>query len=93
MCEPRLDPGALVGIGDVRLDAYPQLLERRRGNLLFENSGARPDHLGESPVGDSLTVGEAAAVVPPHVFDKTVDVLRELPGEPRLPDPGDADDR
>ena len=93
MCEPRLDPGTLVGIGDMGLDACPQFLERRRGKLFLENAGARPNHLGKSPVGDTLAVGEAAAAVPPHVVDKAVDVLLELPGEPRLPDSGDPDDR
>ena len=31
--------------------------------------------------------------MPPDVLDEPVEVLLELPGEPRLPDPGHADDR
>ena len=50
-------------------------------------------HLGQRPVRDAVAVGEAAAAVPPDVRREAVDVLLELPGEPRLADPGDADDR
>ena len=31
--------------------------------------------------------------MPPDLVDQAVDVLLELPGQPRLPDPGDPDHR
>ena len=63
------------------------------GRLLLEDPRPHPHHLGERPVRDALAVGEAAAAVPPDVVGEPVDVLLELPGEARLADPGDADDR
>ena len=65
---------------------------RLRG-LLLDDPRTHPHHLGQRPVGDTVTVGKAAPAVPPEVVSKPVDVLLELPGEPRLPDAGDADDR
>ena len=63
------------------------------GRLLLRDSGAHTHHLGQRPVRDALAVGETAAAVPVDVADEPVDVALELGREPRLADPGDADDR
>ena len=73
--------------------AVDELLDSRVGCLVLGDQGAHPHHLGERPVGDRVAVCEAAAPVPPHVGDEPVEVLLELPGESRLPDPGHSDDR
>ena len=91
--EPRLEPARSSASGDVHLDRGAQLRERRLRRLVLGDPRAHPHHLGERPVGDALAVGEAAAAVPPEVVGEPVDVLLELPGEPRLADAGDADDR
>ena len=56
---------------------------------------ARPpaNHLGERPEGAPAAVGGGAAGVPVDGLDDAVEVLLQLPGEPRLADPGLADDR
>ena len=91
--EPRLDPAALVRIGYVFFDRYAELRPCGLGGLVLENPRSHPHHLRQRPVGDALAVGEAATCVPPDVVDQAVRVLVELPAEPRLPDPGNADHR
>ena len=91
--EPRLDQRPLLGVGDVLLDRRPQLRQCRLRRLLLDDPRPHPHHLRQRPVGDAFAVGEAAAAVPPDVVGEPVDVLLELPGEARLADPGDADDR
>ena len=61
--------------------------------LVLRDPRPHPHHLGQRPEGDALAVGEAAAAVPPDDVGEAVDVLLELPREPRLADAGDADDR
>ena len=58
--------------------------------VVLGDAGAHTHHVGERPVGHSLAVGETAAAVPVDVVDEPVEVLVELPREPRLADPGDA---
>ena len=87
--QPRLDEAALVGVGDRRLDGGAQLGPLRGGVLALGDLGARAHHLGERPEGDAFAVGQAAAAVPAHVLGQAVDVLEELPREPRLARPGD----
>ena len=60
------------------------------GWLVLGDAAAHAHHLGQRPVGDAFAVGEAAAAVPEDVRREAVDVLLELPGEPRLADAGDA---
>jgi hypothetical protein len=91
--EARLEPAALVRIGDVLGDRGAELGERGLRCLFLDDPGAHPHHLRERPVGDAVAVGEAAAPVPPEVVGETVHVLLELPGDPGLADPRDADDR
>ena len=47
-----------------------------------------PDDLRERPVRRVLTEARAPAAVPEHGLGQPVDVLLELPADPRLPDPG-----
>src|SRR5207248_54665 len=50
-------------------------------------------HVGERSVGHAFAVRQAAAAVPVDGVGEPVEVLVELPREPRLPDPGDPEDR
>ena len=93
LCQPFLDPAALVGVGQLVLERLPQLGRSFAGVLLLADPGAHAHHLGERPVRHAVAVGQAAATVPEDVVDEPVDVALELRREPRLPDPGDADDR
>ncbi len=90
--EGRLDPAALVGVGHVLGDGGGDLGTGRGFVVCLQQAGATTDHLAESPERDALAVGRAAALVPPHGLDQAVDVLEELPSQPRLADPGRADD-
>src|SRR5205809_8093193 len=58
--------------------------------LALEDLRSRSNHLRECPVGDAFAVGEAAATVPPGQVGKPVEVLEELPREPRLADACDS---
>ena len=89
MREPRLDEAALVRVVDVLLDDRGELGERGARLLVLDDPRAHPDHVRERPVGDALAVGETAAAVPVRRLDDPVEVLVELPAEPRLADPGD----
>ena len=91
--EPRLDPGALLGVGEVLLERLPELAGRRLGILLLGDSGPHAHHLGERPVRDAVAVGETAAAMPVDVAHQPVDVALELRREPRLADPGDPENR
>ena len=91
--QPRLDPVELVRVGDVRLDGLAQLRPRRLRVLALDDVGARPHHLGERPVRHAFAVRQAAAAPPPDCRREAVDVLVELPRQPRLAEAGDADDR
>ena len=88
--EPRLDEAPLLRVGDVLLERRAQLLEGRDGVVVLGDAAAHAHHVGERPVGDALAVGEAAASMPVRQLREAVEVLVELPGEPRLADPGDA---
>ena len=91
--EARLDEAALLRVGKVLLDDRGELGERRGRLLVLGDPGAHPDHVGERPVRDALAVREAAPAVPVRDLRDPVEVLVELPRQPRLADPGDARDR
>ena len=61
--------------------------------VVLGNAAAHAHHVGERPVRDALPVGEAASAVPVDRLGDPVEVLVELPPEPRLPDAGDAGHR
>ena len=89
--EAGLDPAPLFRIGDVLLDRASAASAGADGRLLvLDDPAAHPHHLGKRPVGHALAVGEAAATMPEDVRGEPVDVLLELPREPRLADAGDA---
>ncbi len=87
--EPRPNESALVGVGDVLLDRLRELRGCRGRLLVLGDPRPPPDHLGERPERDTLAVGQAAPLVPPHIGDEPVDVFVQLPDQPGLPDPGD----
>ena len=61
--------------------------------LVLGDPAAPPHHVRERPVGHAFAVGETAAAVPVDRLDDPVEVLVELPREPRLADAGDAGHR
>ena len=89
--QARLDEAPLFGIRDVLIQRRPQLRQGGRALLVLDDAGAHPDHLGQRPERDAVAVGEASASMPPDVGGQAVDVLLELPGQPRLADASDAD--
>ena len=91
--ETRLDARPLVRVGKVLAERLAELLARGGRLLVLDDPAAHAHHLGQRPVRDALPVGEAAAAVPPRLLGEAVLVLLELPGEPRLADPGDPHDR
>ena len=93
MREARLHEAPLVRIGDVGIDGGAELRRRGDGVLVLEDPRAQAHHLRERPERDSLTVGEAAAAVPPGVRRQPVEVLLELPREAGLADAADAHHR
>ena len=92
MCEPRLHPRSLFGIREVLGEGLAQLLPRGGRILVLGDVAAAPNHLGQCPVSNAVTVREAPSPVPVLVVDEPVDVLLELPGQTRLSDAGDSGD-
>ena len=90
MREPRLEPRSLFFVGYRRGERRDQLGERALYGLVLGDARPHPEHFGERPVGDAVAVGETAAPMPPDLLGEPVEVLLELPREPRLPDSGDA---
>ena len=91
--EARFDEGTLGRVGDELVEHPSELREGRLGRVVLGDPCPHANHLRKRPVGDPVAVREAAAAVPPRLLREPVDVLLELPGEPRLADPGDPDDR
>ena len=89
--EQRLDEAPLVRDRACARSSVASSFERAmRVVVVLGDAGAHAHHVRERPVGDALAVGETAAAVPVDVVDEAVEVLVELPREPRLADPGDA---
>src|SRR5438034_494288 len=82
---------AAVGAGHEMLQHRVEAGANRRLVRSLADAGARPHHLDQRPVADPLAVGRGAALVPPDGFHDAVEVLLELPREPRLADAGLAD--
>ena len=91
--ETWLDESPLIRVGKVFLDDGGELGERGQRFLVLCDSRTHPDHVGQRPVGDALAVREASPAVPVRDLSDPVEVLVELPRQPRLADPGDARDR
>jgi hypothetical protein len=87
--QARLDEAPVIGVRQVLVQRRPQLAERRLGRLVLGDPATHPHHVRQRPVGDPLPVGQTAAAVPEHRLDDAVEVLVELPRQPRLADPGD----
>ena len=58
----------------------------------LDESGPAADHLTKCPERDAVPIRGAAPGVPPDSVYQPVDVLEELPRQPRLPDPTGPDD-
>ena len=93
MGEPRLDEGSLLLVVQVLDECRAQLLAGRVGTLFLGDPAAHANHVRQRPVGDAVSVGEATSAVPPDLLDDPVEVLVELPHEPRLAGAGNAGDR
>src|SRR5437867_1181877 len=93
MREPRLDEAPLLLVGDGLGYGLLELRQGRGRLLLLGDARPHPDHVGQGPVGHSLAVGKAAAPVVVRDLGQAVEVLEDLPGKPRLADPGDPDNR
>ena len=87
--EPRLDEPALLRVEQMLLQRRLQLPQRLVLRVVLGDPAAHPHHVRERPVGHALAVGEAAAAVPVDGLAMPVEVLVELPRQPRLADPGD----
>ena len=85
-------PDAVV-VADGRRHARRQLLARSVEAVVLLDPRLGLHHLGQRPEADALAVGERSALPPPDDVDLLVDAPEELGHEPRLADPGDADDR
>ena len=88
--QPRFDPTPLIRVGEELDETALQLGQRGRRVLTISNPRTHAHHFRERPVGHPLSVGETASTVGVDQLGDTVDVLEELPGEPRFADPGDS---
>jgi hypothetical protein len=86
---PRLDERALLRIADVIVQDIGQLRHHRLVRLVLADAAAHAHHVGQRAVGHSLAVGRAPAAVPVDHLGQAVEVLVELPDEPRLADARD----
>ena len=91
--EARLEEAPLFGVEEVLLERGVQLGQRGRWLLLLGDAAAHAHHVRERPVRHAFAVGEAATAVPVHGVGDAVEVLVELPRQPRLADAGDAGQR
>ncbi len=92
VAQPRLQPARLRLVLAVARDGLAELGDCGRLVFAFYDPGPHPDHLRERPVRDPFTVGEAPAPMPKDAFGQAVNVLEELPLQPRLAQAGHADD-
>ncbi len=84
MGEAGLDQPALAFVGDELVHDGSQLVAGAGRLLLLHDPGARPDHLGQRPVRHAFSIRQATALVPADEPLDPVDVLEELPQQPRL---------
>jgi hypothetical protein len=90
--QPGADVRPLVLVGQPLLHALDELGGRQLRPVVLRDAEPLPHHLSQRPERDTLAVGQATAVMPVDVVDQAVDVLAELPAQPRLPDAGRAGD-
>src|SRR3954451_10574531 len=88
-----LDPCALFRLGDPCRHGVRDFLARCRLVVRLEQAGTAADHLTQSPEADAFAIGGRSAVVPVGRLGEAVDVLEELPREPRLAYSCRTDDR
>ncbi len=91
--ERRLDPATLGLVGHPALDRGGDLRPGRGLVVRLHEPRAAPDHLAQGPERDALAVRGRPAGVPVDRLHEAVDVVRQLPDEPRLARARGADDR
>ena len=91
--EPRADPAPAPPRRGRARKRRPRASRAPRPASSPQRSEPHADHLGQRPERDAVAVGQAAAAVPPDRLGEPVDVLLELPGQPRLADAGAPGDR
>ena len=79
-----LDPAGVARVGDGVVNGRVQLLGRFLLGVALGNARLRLHHFSERPEGDSVAVGEAAALTPGDELRIGVDDLRKLIHEPAL---------
>src|SRR5205085_1799369 len=85
-------PASLGLVRDVFGYGFRELGASGRLIVRLEEPRPPPNHLAKGPERDPIAVRRRPSVVEPRRLDEAVDVLAELPGEPRLSDAGGTDD-
>jgi hypothetical protein len=89
MRDARCHERALARVVQVLLERLLELPARRVDRFVLADAAAHPHHVGQRPVSDTFAVWEAPSAVPVDLVDDAVEVLVELPREPRLADASD----
>src|SRR5437763_9853289 len=85
-------PVALVLVDRLR-DRLAKFLDGGVGRVVLVDAGLRLHHLADGPEADARAVRQRAALPPPDQLWRLLDPLEQLRDQPRLADPGDADQR
>src|SRR5262249_11394918 len=85
---PGQQPRAFIAVGNVQLEAADKSLDDDLGRVAFQDPESAADDLSERPECHALAVGQAATTMRVHGVADAVDVLVDLPPEPRLADTG-----
>jgi hypothetical protein len=91
--QARLEPAPLGVIRDPLLERRGELRARCGRVVRLDDPRPAAHHLGQRPEADPLSVRRGAALVPVDDLGDAVDVLLELPDQPRLADPALPHDR
>ena len=86
--EPRADVDLFGRVRDELRQPRGQLAGGDLGRVLLGDAEPLSHDLGERPERDTVAVGQAPALVPEDRLGQAVDVLAELPAQPRLADAG-----
>ncbi len=89
----RNDPFGLGGVVDKVRHCMPKLSVGIGFGVGLEDAGLRLHDLTERPKGDAFAVGQASALLPPHIIRPEVQHVLELVDESALAGTGLADDR
>jgi hypothetical protein len=90
---PRRHPAGLALVDGNRAHGLLELGRRLALRVGLHDPRLRLHDLGQRPEADALAVGQRAALAPRREVGLRVHALEELVDEPRLADPGHADER